>query len=181
MVRTVTMYACCFVYFRDQLEKERKSMQENFDRRVALMQEEFEKRSNQENAECLDQLRRDYSASISLVDDNNESVKELEPYARMQSVVHTPPSCTPMSSTPDLSKRIVIGEERQTGVHSPNQLSTTSNHRILSEEDSDLQSGYIDISFVEGNLELSYLDESLETKSFSEHVDVAGTHETEIK
>ena len=156
-------------------------MQENFDKQMAVMQEEFEKRSNQENVELLDQLRRDYSASVSIVDDNNESVKELEPYARMQSVVHTSPSCTPMSSTPDLSKRIVIGEERQAEVHSPNQLTTTSNHHNMSEEDNDLQTGYIDISFVEGNLELSYLDESLETKSFSEHVDVAGTHETEMK
>lgn len=156
-------------------------MQENFDKQMALMQEEFEKRSNQENVELLDQLRRDYSASVSIVDDNNESVKELEPYARMQSVVHTPPSCTPMSSTPDLSRRIVIGEERQAEVHSPNQLTTTSIHHNMSEEDSDLQTGYIDISFVKGNLELSYLDESLETKSFSEHVDAAGTHETEIK
>ena len=175
------MYACHSVNYRDQLEKERKSMQESFDKRVALMQEEFEKRSNQEDAERFHQLRRDYSASTSSVDDKNESIKELEPYARMQSVVHTPPTRTPMSSTPDLSKRIVIGEERHAVVHSPNQLTTDSSYRNLSEEDSDLQIGYIDISLVEGNLEMSYLDESLETKSLIEQVDAADTHEREIQ
>ena len=169
------------MYNRDQLEKERKSMQENFDRKVALIQEEFEKRSNQEDAEIFHQLRRDYSASISSIDDNNESIKELEPYARMQSIVHTSPSCTPVSSTPDLSKRIVIGEEREAVVHSPNQLTTNSSHCNLSEEDSDLLTGYIDISLVEGNLEMSYLDESLEKKSFVEHVDTADSHETRIQ
>ena len=158
------------VYYRDQLEKERKSMQESFDKKVALMQEELEKRSNQENAEFYDQLRRDYSASISSVDETNESIKELEPYARMQSVVHTPP----MSSTPDLSKRIVIGEEREAEVHSPSQLTSNSSPHNLSE---DLQTGYIDISLVGGKLEMSYLDESL---SFSEHVD-ADTQETKMK
>ena len=147
-------------------------MQDNFDKKVALMQEELEKRSNSGNTEFFDQLRRDYSASISSVDDNNESIKELEPYARMQSVVHTPP----MSSTPDLSKRIVIGEEREAKVHSPNQLTSNSSPHNLSEENSDSQTGYIDISLVGGKLEMSYVDESL---SFSEHVD-ADTHETEM-
>lgn len=150
-------------------------MQESFDKKVALMEEEFEKRSDQEDAELYHRLRRDYSASISSVDDNNESIKELEPYARMQSVVYTPPSSTPMSSTPDISKRVVIGEERQAVVHCPNQLTANSSHCNLSEEDSDLQTGYIDISLVEGNLEMSYLDESLETKSIIEHVDAADT------
>lgn len=150
-------------------------MQENFDKQVALLQEEMDKRSNQEKAELLDQLRRDYSASISSVDENSESIKELEPYARMQSVIDTPPSCTstPSSSTPDLSKRIVIGEERREEVHSPNQLTVKPiHHQLLPEEDGDVQTGYVDISFVEGNLEMSYLDESLqEAGTFSEQVD----------
>lgn len=137
-------------------------MQDRFDMQMTLMQDELEKRSNQEKAELLDQLqqlRRDYSASFSSVDENSESIKELEPYSRMQSIAHTPPSTTPMSSTPDLSKRIVIGEERATEVHSPNQLTTPQN---LSEQDDDIQTGYIDISCVEGNLEMSYLNESLQ-------------------
>ena len=155
-------------------------MQEKFDQRIALMQEELEQRSNQEKAELLNQLRRDYSASISSVDENSESIKELEPYTRMQSVVHTPPSCTPMSSTPDISKRIVIGEEREAEVHSPNQLTSNSHRHNLSEED-DLQTGYIDISFVKGNLEMSYLDESLESRALSEHLDAADSHERVMK
>ena len=143
-------------------------MQAQFDEKLALMQEELEKRSNQEKPEHLDQLkqlRRDYSASISSVDENNESIKELEAYARMQSIVHTPLSSTPTSSTPDLSKRIVIGEERKEMVHSPNQLASNFH------PDSDTESGYIDISYVKGNLELSYLDESLQTLNFTEQVD----------
>ena len=153
-------------------------MQEKFDQRIALMQEELEQRSNQEKAERLNQLRRDYSASISSVDENNESIKELEPYTRMQSVVHIPPS---MSSTPDISKRIVIGEEREAEVHSPNQLTSNSRRHNLSEEDSDLQTGYIDISFVKGNLEMSYLDESFESRTLSEHVDADDSHERVMK
>ena len=156
-----------FHYHRDQLDKERKSMQEIFDSKMSLMQEELEKKSNQEKAELIDQLkqiRREYSASISSVEENSESIKELEPYTRMQSIAHTPPYSTPtrMSSTPDLSKRIVIGQEREPEVHSPNQLTNDSSHHNLPKEDSDIQTGYIDICCVKGNLEMSYLNESLQ-------------------
>lgn len=151
-------------------------MQERFDEKLSVMQEELEKRSSQEKAELIDQLkqlRRDYSASISLVDENSESITELEPYTRMQSIAHTPPSSTPpLSSTPDLSKRVVIGQEREMEVHSPSQLAADSHHINLSEEDSDIQTGYIEVSCVGQGLELSYLDESFQRKGLlTEQVD----------
>lgn len=135
-------------------------MQERFDEKLSLMQEELEKRTSEEKVELIDkvkQLRREYSASISSVDESSESIKGLEPYTRMQSIAHTP-----SSSTPDLSNRIVIGQEREAEVHSPNQLK--SDHINLSEGDSDIQTGYIEISCVKGSLEMSYLDDSLQRK-----------------
>lgn len=141
-------------------------MQQRFDERVSLMQEELEQKSNLEKAALIDQLkqlRRDYSASFSSCDENSGSIKELEPYARMQSVANTPPSSTPMSTTPDLSSRIVIGEESRTEVHSL---------KLYSDQDGDLQTGYIEISCIDGNLETSYLDESLQTLGrFTDQVD----------
>ena len=142
-------------------------MQQRFDERVSLMQEELEQKSNLEKDALIDQLkqrRRDYSASFSSCDENSESIKELEPYARMQSVANTPPSSTPTSTTPDLSSRIVIGEESKTEVHSRKQPP------LYSDQDDDLQTGYIEISCVDGNLETSYLDESLQSR-FTDQVD----------
>lgn len=148
-------------------------MQERFDLNLSVIQEELEKRSSQEKAELIDQLkqlRHDYLASISLVDENSESIKKLEPYTRMQSIAHTPPSSTPsLSSTPDLSKRVVIGQEREAEVHSPSQLAADAYHI---EEEGDIQTGYIEVSCVEEGLELSYLDESLQRKGLlTEQID----------
>ena len=143
-------------------------MQERFEERMSLMQEELEQKRNLEKTSVVEQvaqLRRDYSASISSCDENSESIKELEPYTRMQSIAHTPPSGTP-STTPDLSSRVVIGEERKTEVHSLNPSS------VLSEQDDDIQSGYVEITCVDGEFETSYLDDSLQTLSrFTDQVD----------
>ena len=143
-------------------------MQERFDLNLSVIQEELEKSSSREKAELIDQikhLRHDYLASISSVDENSESIKKLEPYTRMESIAHTPSSSTPpLSSTPDLSKRVVIGQEREAEVCSPIQLAADACHINISEEESDTQTGYIEVSCVGEGVELSYLDESLQRK-----------------